>query len=176
LYPSTLVYLTDIKEALPLLDENVERFGAKAATDSQKSLPKVRELTWGQDLSNVDWFNDEILSTVSPDDHVLITGGEIVYRPSLFDSLLDTLNQLRRALNKYKPVQVLLSCNSCRSYLDDFWARCQERGFDVVLVGLVQRLADGYNVSHSSIPYRDKVFPPPVQDQVYIVELIWAAR
>jgi predicted nicotinamide N-methyase len=127
--------------------------------------PVVHELTWGEPIADA-WL-EKLLSAnnmphtkkgastspknASPNNasshshsRILLTGADIIYRPSLFRPLLSTLSELSARLHQLAPdamVDCLLACQSRFSHLQDFWdaARRQNFGVDVLAVVRLSR-------------------------------------
>lgn len=150
------VVVTDLPEALPLLQENVE-LNASHWNKSGGQAPLVKELTWGciniDRACDTDWLpqllegatnrqqqyatktTESSSATRRRRRRVLITGADIVYRPSLFQPLLTTLIELHRLLihnHGFSPAEldIWFSCQSTRSHLREFWEAASQRGFE----------------------------------------------
>jgi hypothetical protein len=161
-----VVAVTDLAQALPLLEENV-RLNSKLWTASTSAstytstytkhmpihTPVVHELTWGEPIADA-WL-EKLLSAMphkaapatplSPHSHshsrILLTGADIIYRPSLFQPLLATLSELSARLHQLAPdalVECLLACQSRFSYLQDFWDAARRQNFAVDILAVVR--------------------------------------
>jgi hypothetical protein len=73
---------------------------------------------------------------------VLITGADIVYRPSLFGPLLTTLTDLYKQLSESAIVDIWLSCQSIRSHLNDFWDTAARHGFSGRIIAVARQQVD----------------------------------
>lgn len=155
------VALTDLPEALPLLEENLH-LNAKFWEENQRMsshTPIVRELTWGCQSSQTLWLSELLNTTDKSYDftetlpssnaaesravrRVLITGADIVYRPSLFDPLLLTLTEVYDQLTEIAIVDVWLSCQSVRSYLNEFWDVAAQHGFSTRMIAVARKDGD----------------------------------
>ena len=93
--------MTDLPEALPLLEENIllNRFGYDSIkmtdADLQKSSSQYAKCTaiklaWGAPLSD----DLQCILSQNSDSRVIIVGADVVYRKSLFHLLLKTLKSL----------------------------------------------------------------------------------
>jgi hypothetical protein len=92
--------------------------------------------------------------TVSPESppckqhrrRTIITGADIVYRPSLFRPLLQTLTELEARLHQLNDdtmqVDTWLACNSIRTHLPDFIELAKKLGFAVELLAVVELPSD----------------------------------
>jgi hypothetical protein len=163
------IYLTDLPEALSLIRENMQLMQDMAIPT--QSTVHCQPLVWGATcLEN--WQSNDLLPHVTSHDRILIMGAEIVYRPSLFEPLLRTLQHLRLALatSECTYIQILLSCNSCRSHLIDFWHACDAHHFQVRPVAVVERSHSSSIVSRLEGDWKT-AFPPPHNGRVYIVQL-----
>jgi predicted nicotinamide N-methyase len=100
----TKVAVTDLQEALPLLDDNVQRNEVSDAV-------QVCNLTWGEPLSK------QVLNLIQNSKRVLCVGADIVYRQSLFAPLIATLAELLQ----YEHVSCLLASHSIRTHLPKFY-------------------------------------------------------
>ena len=116
--------LTDLPEALPLLEENCDTNGMKCL--------HVMELSWGRDPLPSE-LEKLIFSADDEGRQVIIAGADIIYRQNLFDPLLITLRQLLKLQTK-KPVQCILGSQSLRQHLYEFWTKARDEGFSVSLV------------------------------------------
>ena len=130
--------MTDLKDALPLLEQNVV-----LNSSCWSDLPNVHELTWGEEIDET-WLSQLVLSKQgSRRRRVLITGADIVYRPSLFEPLLITLTDLYTVLHRMEDdvdfdIDIWFSCQSIRSHLNEFWEAAAERGFESQLLAVVE--------------------------------------
>jgi predicted nicotinamide N-methyase len=157
-----VVAVTDIQEAVPLLEQNVRlnsHHWTLAARSSESSLestpsvvhePVVHELTWGQPIS--DGWLEQVLVAVwdvpvdsvacaSRNSRILLTGADIVYRPSLFQPLLSTLSELSARLHQLAPdatVECLFACQSRFTHLSDFWDAARRQNFGVDFLAQVR--------------------------------------
>jgi predicted RNA methylase len=158
------VALTDQANALPLLRDNVARndalWNGQADVNvvennrdnqlyTQTSAPVVCELAWGSPASALaEWLpsflelgHDEATDdTATIQRRVLITGADIVYKPLLFEPLLTTIVDLHRQLvaaGGRTTVEIWLSCQSVRAYLDDFWLAARQHGFEAQHLSVV---------------------------------------
>jgi predicted nicotinamide N-methyase len=174
------VAVTDLAQALPLLEENV-RLNSKLWTTTSNSaavntnsttatadtsrpvvhIPVVHELTWGEPIADA-WL-EQLLSamphtaapatstptttttTTTAQSHshsrILLTGADIIYRPSLFQPLLATLSELSARLHQLAPdamVECLLACQSRFTYLQDFWDAARRQNFAVDILAVVR--------------------------------------
>jgi predicted nicotinamide N-methyase len=117
------VAVTDLKEAIPLLQENLE---LNRLSKLASGAPVVQELTWGTDIDE-DWLRRIAHGT----QRVLITGADIVYRPSLFEPLASTLEKLDRVLRRcgVAVIDIWFACQSVRTHLNEFWEIAAKHGF-----------------------------------------------
>jgi predicted nicotinamide N-methyase len=127
------VTVTDLKEALPLLQENLELNQLSKLVAGE--APNVQELAWGAEIDE-DWLR-RITHGVQ---RVLITGADIVYRPSLFEPLASTLQKLDRSLKLcgVADIDIWFACQSVRTYLNEFWEIAAKYGFTAKLLASVQ--------------------------------------
>ena len=131
------VLLTDLEDALPLLQENKQRncitteaisevgIGIHVEDDTEQrngSVDSIRRqvnvcnVTWGQPLSQ------DVVYHITNTPHVILVGADIVYRPSLFEPLLKTVHELFQ----YPSVDAfLLASHSIRTHLHDFYQQLQ---------------------------------------------------
>jgi predicted nicotinamide N-methyase len=152
------VALTDLPEALPLLQENLH-LNAKFWEENQNLSPIVREVTWGCPTSQTSWLSEflgatdksldlteKISSSNAADERgtrrVLVTGADIVYRPSLFDPLLMTLTDLYEQLHETAIVDIWLSCQSIRTHLNEFWEAAAQHGFSTRMMAVAIKNGD----------------------------------
>jgi Lysine methyltransferase len=162
------VALTDLPEALPLLQDNLH-LNAKFWQENlhlnakfwelSSQAPIVGELTWGNRTSLQDWLSEFLDATDKSHDfseassspivarsrgirRVLVTGADIVYRPSLFAPLLMTLTDLYSQLHEIATVDVLLSCQSVRSHLNEFWEAAARCGFSTRMIAVARMRGD----------------------------------
>jgi hypothetical protein len=209
-----VVAVTDLARALPLLEENV-RLNSKLWTASASAsmntetkpmpvhAPVVHELTWGEPIADA-WL-EQLLSgmphnaapatPLSPHSHshsrILLTGADIIYRPSLFQPLLSTLSELSARLHQLAPdalVECLLACQSRFSYLQDFWDAARRQNFAVDILAVVrlssvqktdlsQATIEYVGPSNSTQQSSKKMTVPPSpkknndDDRVYIVRI-----
>jgi predicted nicotinamide N-methyase len=200
--------VTDLTAALPLLRENIARNASHwTGVDAGVHRPSVLDITWGKRMENNDWLQqflsindrkkDTTICAGSPPPtsicsnsrrklqrRVIITGADIVYRPSLFEPLLSTLAELEsrvhQVLKGQDPViEILLSCQSCRSYLDDFWQAARRRGFNAELLAIADLdPADKHNLESCLLyPAEDRTIPvskqkyPTKEGRVFIVRI-----
>lgn len=146
------VAVTDLPEALPLLICNTA-LNASTFEWGNNNPPVVRELTWGVRPA---WLHAFINATFEKQEkqlhlhspcRVLILGADIVYRPSLFAPLLTTLLDLHKDLDDIQgvsSVEIWLSCQSVRSYLNDFWETAADFGFQAQFLA-ISRLDNDYH-------------------------------
>jgi hypothetical protein len=166
------VAVTDLAQALPLLEENVRlnsklwtttaANGTSVETDTNRPvihIPVVHELTWGEPIADA-WLEQLIAAmphtaapatstpTTTPPmaqsqshSRILLTGADIIYRPSLFQPLLATLSELSARLHQLAPdamVECLLACQSRFTYLQDFWDAARRQNFAVDILAVVR--------------------------------------
>jgi Lysine methyltransferase len=174
---SCRVAVTDLQEALPLLKENVELNMIHWTEDRFSHSPTIAELTWGHQPC-AEWLTEFLRQTHDSDTcagtdstayssnqcrrRILITGADIIYRPSLFDPLLTTLVDLHEKLHDAAIVDIWFSCQSKRSYLNDFWEAARKRGFTSKLIAIV-RMNNDKIIDLSQIVIEaatDSEFPP----------------
>ena len=145
------VALTDLPEALPLLRDNLNL--NLQILISQSTM--VRELTWGctmptewlpEFLEVVDEKHDvaEASLSLNLNNHrklrrLLITGADIVYRPSLFIPLLSTLVHLYDELHEIAAIDIWLSCQSIRTHLNEFWDTAVLYGFTTKMIAVARK-------------------------------------
>jgi predicted nicotinamide N-methyase len=120
------VHLTDLPEALELLQGNVIRNAHLwERTSKSAKMPLVHPLTWGEPID--DRWVEEIVSQAKSGKRkrILILGADIVYRVSLFQPLLGTLNELMARIAQHSSskleVECVLACSSTRTHLGAFW-------------------------------------------------------
>jgi Lysine methyltransferase len=160
------VALTDQDNALPLLRDNVARnatlwngrhtdvHGVDIHRDdplyTQNTAPAVYELAWGTPADALAQWLPTFLKldhyeamddSASIHRRVLITGADIVYKPLLFEPLLTTIVdlhiQLMATAAGHTTVEIWLSCQSVRAYLDDFWRAARQHGLEPQLLSIV---------------------------------------
>jgi predicted RNA methylase len=154
------VALTDQGNALPLLRDNVARnvtFWNDHADDNvtdinrneqryaQITAPVVCELAWGSPAGALaEWLLaflelEAMGDSATMHRQVLITGADIVYKPILFEPLLTTIAHLHKELvaAENTTVEIWLSCQSVRAYLDDFWHAARQHGLEPQLLSVV---------------------------------------
>jgi Lysine methyltransferase len=117
------VILTDLPEALDLMHKNV--------VINPGIRVSVEKLIWGDALP------DTIKSSIISSREILITGADIIYRTSLFDPLLDTLDNIWKLKTENSSIRCILATHSIRSYLTDFYNHAQNRGFSKIHVSNV---------------------------------------
>jgi predicted nicotinamide N-methyase len=127
------VHLTDLPDALALLQDNVIRNAHHWERTKHSKMPLVHQLTWGEPISEK-WI-EEIVSHANSGkrQRVLILGADIVYRVSLFQPLLMTLNEFMSRISQRNgklEVECILACSSTRTHLNAFWKTARQlQGF-----------------------------------------------
>jgi hypothetical protein len=111
------VILTDLPEALDLMHKNV--------VTNPGIMVSVERLIWGDTLS------DTIKSSIISYREILITGADIIYRTSLFDPLLDTLDSVWKLRKENSSIRCILGIHSIRSFVTDFYNHAHKRGFSI---------------------------------------------
>ena len=144
------VFLTDIAEALPLLEKNLEL--NRNATENEDccccaEFCQVKELEWGRNEVFEDgnsWIHQvkRQMRTEGTKSTVWLTGADIVYRVSLFRLLLMTIVQLFELLQDdglNAQIECVLACQSIRTHLKEFWkmASSSDFGFTCRLIAIV---------------------------------------
>ena len=125
------VLLTDLKNAMPLLNENIERNQHLLHNDNVKALP----LEWGKELPS---YIHQCLASSSSFDDVLVLGADIVYRQNIMNPLIQTLRDiLSRCYQGDSNCCCLLSIHSIRSHLSEFLIKCQDADLEVLWVASV---------------------------------------
>ena len=84
-----MLLLTDLDEALPLLQENVELNSGNRSNVMTASTVSVESLCWGESFLPV-----SIERHVAASSRVVVVGADIIYRQNIFDPLLGTLKLL----------------------------------------------------------------------------------
>jgi uncharacterized membrane protein YbaN (DUF454 family) len=148
LAPSWLrrVYLTDLAEAVPLLETNIQlnqhHFRPLAG---QRPLPSVQAvaLNWtdADNSSNASssgdtnhFLTEDLKRHLLTAQDVLLIGADIIYQPALFQPLLKTLFCIKEMVISSKSsssFRVLLGSHSIRTYHDEFWEQARAIGFQV---------------------------------------------
>jgi predicted nicotinamide N-methyase len=132
------VHLTDLPEALELLQGNVIRNAHlwERSSNRPSKMPLVHPLVWGEPVD--DHWVEEIVSEAKSGKRrrILILGADIVYRVSLFQPLLATLNELMARIAQHSgsshkmEVECVLACSSTRTHLGAFWKTARQlQGF-----------------------------------------------
>lgn len=162
------VVVTDLPEAMPLLNENIQ---LNHPMNNAKLISiSAKELIWGSRQFIDDWFDDWLIKAIdnidndNTDDDVTsivsrkrllyITGADIVYRPSFFNPLLTTLQIIADHIycqylyndniidssfeTKNVDLEILLSCQSIRTNLNDFIQEAITRKFLVKLIAVIR--------------------------------------
>ncbi|CAG9322992.1 unnamed protein product [Blepharisma stoltei] len=107
LNPNCQVTLTDHRSHISLIDTNIDCNCLKNARSKE-----------------LDWFHPSNIGKFD-----LIIGTDLVYDPTLFGPLLDTLDIVS------KPNSLILLCNEVRMSRDlDFYKMAQERGWQVTVI------------------------------------------
>jgi predicted nicotinamide N-methyase len=131
-HSTTNIWLTDLEEAMPLLNNNIQRNGYDNKDTTSSTVVTATPLVWGQPLPTD--IRQAIANNAS---HVYVLGADIVYRHSIMDPLIDTLQDLLRASASNNNVTCLLSTHSIRTHLPEFFQRCQEHSLLVDHIALV---------------------------------------
>jgi hypothetical protein len=129
------IFLTDLPEALPLLEENkrLNPLSKKPLNDCQPHC-HVCKLIWGEEslpeaIQAALAENPNGAQSGNSSSNVLVTGADIVYRQNLFEPLLKTLRQLATF---FKNITFLFSSQSIRSHLQEFWDLSRREGWRVI--------------------------------------------
>jgi len=179
----TATVLTDLPEALSLLRENLAQNTHHWNFGRKNHPPRCVQLVWGQRI------DDEWLQQIARTPRMLITGADIVYRKTLFAPLLQTLVELDARLNRLtskQPIETefLLSCQSLRTHLAEFWKLARMHSFQVELIAVVelddpsQLILATARVIHTTgqkNTKQDRKIPserfPPKDGRIYIVRI-----
>jgi predicted nicotinamide N-methyase len=117
-YGASQVILTDLPDAIPLLEENVEL--------NPFTNVAVHELTWGE--LELPQSIETILSR-SASEKLMVVGADIVYRQNLFEPLLSTLDTLWKCRND---AEFWFGSQSTRRYLHEFWNLAKCKGWTIL--------------------------------------------
>lgn len=128
--------LTDLKEALPLLDENIALNDLSRSSSGKNSqiYASSMELDWADAELPLDLVNEvKALVFEDCDSQILVTGADVVYKPQLFDILLTTLEKILRIIpdSKKEKVSIVFGNSAIRQYFPDFISLAQQKGFEV---------------------------------------------
>ncbi|KAL7566989.1 hypothetical protein ACA910_019917 [Epithemia clementina (nom. ined.)] len=192
-----VVAVTDLAIALPLLHDNIKRNGHLFAAPkpyydgSLTQTPQAHVLDWANpEAALTSWIPQFCCQPAPPfkleqqkdascakrnrRKRILVTGADIVYRPSLFEPLLSTLDELwsffspcetktpkkeEDASTSNAPhlksadvstssaysLECILACQSIRSHLTTFWDAANQHGFNVHQLATVELDCDGHN-------------------------------
>ena len=135
-YGASQVILTDLPEAIPLLEENVEL--------NPFMNVAVHELTWGD--SELPQSIEMILSQ-SASEKLIVVGADIVYRQNLFEPLLSTLDTLWKCRND---AEFWFGSQSTRRHLQEFWNLAKCKGWAMLHHANVH--VPSNSCKHSSLP------------------------
>lgn len=126
------IILTDIPEALPLLESNMSLYDDDIATIKNDDVKvSIMPLSWGSES-----LPELLCNTIKGSHNVMIIGADIIYRPSLFHPLLQTLKNIFKfcdTVTSIKNVECYFGSLSTRSYIFDFFnlAATSKYGFIV---------------------------------------------
>ena len=208
--PVQHVALTDTAQALKLLNDNIHRNShlllvtnnnEKLHGGQSRSLPQAHVLDWtNPQEAMTSWmptfFQQEqhsaqsammILNnnTTTTNTRILLTGADIVYRPSLFEPLLSTLDYLFSSLpslihktttnSELTSVECLLACQSIRTHFHNYWKLAQRKGFGLEIIAVVDLNDDNkLNLNEATLRHdKDDDFynPNPREGRILIVRV-----
>ena len=135
--------LTDIDDAIPLLEENIGR----NHLGNRGSLIVAKPLLWGVELSS------EIVCDIQGSKSTLILGADIVYRQTIMNPLIRTLLDLLT----FPSMTCLLSIHSIRTHLPEFLCRCEENNLKTKMVAIVTLPDDKVSAISKSIIQQDSI-------------------
>lgn len=175
------IVVTDLPDAMSLLQDNIQlnhHHEQKTTTNhnnnnNTRSIT-AKELIWGTRDFIQDWFTNWLITSnddntkqrrIDNNDNLIsnnnlkkrkllyITGADIVYRPSLFNPLLSSLQDLVNYIHDdiNITIEILLSCQSIRTTLNDFINEALSRKYHVQLIAIIQ-LPSMNNISIQNNP------------------------
>lgn len=157
------VVLTDLPDAIPLLQENVQLNQDIIIENGGKVVEVgVEELTWGEPCLPKALTSRILQCSRKSDPHcVYMIGADIIYRQTLFRPLLDTMVLIWK-LNDYCHCKCLFATQSTRQHLDEFYDLARrEYNMDITFLANVtvpegcSSCLESY-VELSSVPKRGK--------------------
>lgn len=148
------VVLSDLPEAMPLLEENAQRNAGAA---------RAACVRWGGAA-----LPEEVVSHLAAPGDALVVGSDIVYRGDLFDPLLETLSA---CLGVRPGIRCLMATQFRGAQQERFWESARRRGFAVREMGSVAVPEDV-----EAPPVLGARAPPGAgDDAVYVYEMELAA-
>jgi len=140
--PHCRAVLTDLAEALELLQENVN---LNFANDNNNLM--VCELVWGQEI-----FSNKIFQVLLSEKDIVVTGADIVYRRTIMQPLLKTLKQIIDLCPKAK---LILSIQSIRTHMDEFLELALSQGWIIDFKANVTVVNESQaTIDYTSIPVK----------------------